>query len=107
MVELVQQIWGKGMKTTACCQGNPSPHDPKQHLKIYAYISFPTHEYILKFIGEYPIVEYIGVFDVLNCMEEMKIEITADDIMKHQPRSGDLYSVRFNNSYIQILTNYQ
>lgn len=109
MIELIQQIWDRGIKTSACCQGDEIPHDAdvKEFLGNYAYISFPEHEYILKFIEEYQIIKHVGVFDVLNSIEEMKVQITADDIINHKPRSGDLYSTRFNNAYIQILVDYE
>lgn len=106
IVDLMKQIWSHGIKTAACCQGDEyiNPLDP---IANYAYISFNSHENILKFSKKYLLASQIGLFDILNPnpINKPLLEARYENIIDHCHRNGDLYSVRFTKDLIQLLLN--
>ncbi len=89
---LVTLIWNKGIRTTACCQGDAENE---------AYISFDSLDQIVKFCNEFSYFKECGVFYVLNINAQVQghkplDNLSFSDVTLHTPVYGDLYSIRFN-----------
>ena len=95
---IIKCIWTKGIKTSACCQGDEQND---------AYISFPSLCDILKFCEEFSYFKENCKFDILNIHLSYQgckplDNLTYDILKEHEPVYDDLYSVRFNQEILNI-----
>lgn len=89
---LIQDVWSKGIETSACCQGDDDQE---------AYISFKSLGHLRKFCNEYPTFKMCE-FDVLNpfFVRNDLTKLTYKELDNYVEQYNDLFSVRFDHDIL-------